>query len=217
MEKNAARLNMMTLEEMSVLLNIPLETLRENSEASPGELSTPEYWLVWYQKSLATPEEARRANRNFRGGQPELCSQVNPLYPAVTDSRDVGGGVDVVHSLAIADQVVVPVGSLVRVHDFTQSRSMFLFQGSLVVHRIHVLIETTFSHLRERAVWERLRVRCKQGRTIEACMLIRHVPDARYPSSSTEKALRSTREHLGSDHLRIIVVDFNDKRNQAQY
>ncbi|OWZ10014.1 hypothetical protein PHMEG_00017198 [Phytophthora megakarya] len=37
MKKNAARLNMMTLEEMRVLLNIPLETLRENSEASPGE------------------------------------------------------------------------------------------------------------------------------------------------------------------------------------
>ncbi|OWZ06653.1 hypothetical protein PHMEG_00021062, partial [Phytophthora megakarya] len=97
MKKNAARLNMMTLEKMSVLLNIPLETLRENSEASPGELSTPEYWLVWYKKTLAAAEEARRANRNFRDGQPELCSQVDPLYPAVTDNRDVGGGVDVVH------------------------------------------------------------------------------------------------------------------------
>ncbi|OWZ10998.1 hypothetical protein PHMEG_00016042, partial [Phytophthora megakarya] len=78
LKKNAARLNMMTLEEMSVLLNIPLETLRENSEASPGELSTPEYWLARYKKTIAAAEKSKRANRNVRDGQPGLCSQVNP-------------------------------------------------------------------------------------------------------------------------------------------
>ncbi|OWZ01391.1 hypothetical protein PHMEG_00027232 [Phytophthora megakarya] len=44
MKKNAERLQSLTLEEMCVLLKIPVETLRENREASPGESSTPG-WL----------------------------------------------------------------------------------------------------------------------------------------------------------------------------
>ncbi|OWZ02580.1 hypothetical protein PHMEG_00025834 [Phytophthora megakarya] len=88
LKKNAARLNMMTLEEMSVLLNIPLETLRENCEASPGELSTPEYWLARYKKTIAVAEESKRANRNVRDGQPELCCPVEVGVPTQAN-RDV--------------------------------------------------------------------------------------------------------------------------------
>ncbi|KAL3663722.1 hypothetical protein V7S43_011137 [Phytophthora oleae] len=48
MKKNAERLQQMTLDEMSTLLNIPMTSLDENRESSPGELLTPEYWLDWY-------------------------------------------------------------------------------------------------------------------------------------------------------------------------
>ncbi|OWZ08182.1 hypothetical protein PHMEG_00019317 [Phytophthora megakarya] len=52
LNKNTERLQSLTLEEMSVLLKNPVETLRENREASPGGSSTPEYCLAWYKKRL---------------------------------------------------------------------------------------------------------------------------------------------------------------------
>ncbi|GMF56589.1 unnamed protein product [Phytophthora fragariaefolia] len=41
--KNAAKAEELSLEELSVMLNLPLETLERTREASPGELSTPEH------------------------------------------------------------------------------------------------------------------------------------------------------------------------------
>ncbi|GMF91885.1 unnamed protein product [Phytophthora fragariaefolia] len=41
--KNAAKAKELSLEELSVMLNLPLETLERTHEGSPGELSTPEY------------------------------------------------------------------------------------------------------------------------------------------------------------------------------
>ncbi|OWY91739.1 hypothetical protein PHMEG_00039560 [Phytophthora megakarya] len=58
MKQNAERLKSLTLEEMSTLLNLPVDVLERTREASPGELSTPEYWLAWYKKTLADAEEA---------------------------------------------------------------------------------------------------------------------------------------------------------------
>ncbi|KAE9229823.1 hypothetical protein PF004_g10664 [Phytophthora fragariae] len=63
--RNAAKAKEPSLEELSVLLNLPVETLQRTREASPGELSTPEYWLDWYKKTLAASAEAKRANRDF--------------------------------------------------------------------------------------------------------------------------------------------------------
>ncbi|OWY95074.1 hypothetical protein PHMEG_00035025 [Phytophthora megakarya] len=51
MKKNTERLKTMALEEMSMLLKIPVEPLTVNREASPCELATPEYWLAWYKKT----------------------------------------------------------------------------------------------------------------------------------------------------------------------
>ncbi|GMF49356.1 unnamed protein product [Phytophthora fragariaefolia] len=66
-----------SLEELSALLNLPMETLRRTSKASPGELSTPEYWLDWYKKTLAASAEAKRANRDFRASSPTTKEEVH--------------------------------------------------------------------------------------------------------------------------------------------
>ncbi|KAE9167229.1 hypothetical protein PF005_g28869 [Phytophthora fragariae] len=44
MTKNAAKEKELTLEELSSLLNLPVETLARTRESSPDELSAPEYW-----------------------------------------------------------------------------------------------------------------------------------------------------------------------------
>ncbi|KAE9068335.1 hypothetical protein PF010_g27102 [Phytophthora fragariae] len=43
MTKNAAKEKELTLEELSSLLNLPVETLARTRESYPGELSAPEY------------------------------------------------------------------------------------------------------------------------------------------------------------------------------
>ncbi|KAG2881361.1 hypothetical protein PC116_g23812 [Phytophthora cactorum] len=50
---------------MCTLLGIPKDTLANTREAAFVELSTPEYWLTWYQKTLAAPEEDIGAIRDF--------------------------------------------------------------------------------------------------------------------------------------------------------
>ncbi|KAE9039530.1 hypothetical protein PR001_g7466 [Phytophthora rubi] len=94
MEKNAEQQQELSLDEISSILNIPVETLARTRESSPGELSTPEYWLSWYKKTLAATEEARRANRNFQGAEPAggKTDRVGAVSSTASDGRDVGGG-----------------------------------------------------------------------------------------------------------------------------
>ncbi|KAE9013398.1 hypothetical protein PR003_g14249 [Phytophthora rubi] len=93
MEKNAEQQQELSLDEISLILNIPVETLARTRESSPGELSTPEYWLSWYKKTLAATEEARRANRNFQGAEPAggKTGWVGAVSLTASDGRDVGG------------------------------------------------------------------------------------------------------------------------------
>ncbi|KAE9341433.1 hypothetical protein PR003_g9991 [Phytophthora rubi] len=56
MEKNAEQQQELSLDEISSILNVPVETRARARESSPGELSTPEYWLSWYRKTLAATE-----------------------------------------------------------------------------------------------------------------------------------------------------------------
>ncbi|KAE9298550.1 hypothetical protein PR003_g23208 [Phytophthora rubi] len=67
---NTARAREPTLEELSDLLQLPVEVLERTREASPGEFSTPEYWLEWYRRTLAAFNEAKRANRDSRKEAP---------------------------------------------------------------------------------------------------------------------------------------------------
>ncbi|KAE9208914.1 hypothetical protein PF004_g16630 [Phytophthora fragariae] len=94
MEKNAEQQQELSLEEIDSILNIPVETLARTRESSPGELSTPEYWLSWYKKTLAVTEEARRANRNLQGAEPAggKTDRVGAVSLTASDGRDVGGG-----------------------------------------------------------------------------------------------------------------------------
>ncbi|KAE9339114.1 hypothetical protein PF008_g11727 [Phytophthora fragariae] len=66
MKKNAAKEKELTLEKLSSLLNLPVETLARTRESSTDELSAPEYWSAWYRRTLAASEEAKRANRDFK-------------------------------------------------------------------------------------------------------------------------------------------------------
>ncbi|KAE9011954.1 hypothetical protein PF004_g9196 [Phytophthora fragariae] len=67
---NTARAREPTLEELSGLLQLPVEVLERTHEASPGKFSTPEYWLEWYRRTMAASNEAKRANRDFRKDAP---------------------------------------------------------------------------------------------------------------------------------------------------
>ncbi|KAG3140293.1 hypothetical protein PI126_g16078 [Phytophthora idaei] len=65
MKKDAEELKNITLEEMCTLLGLPKDTLANTREAAFVELSTPEYWLTWYQKTLAASEKDIGAIRDF--------------------------------------------------------------------------------------------------------------------------------------------------------
>lgn len=93
METNAKRLKEPSLETLSEALGIPIETLRRTKEASVGELNTQEYWNQWYQDTLATAGEAKRANRDFRGAlNTEDRAEINSVIMA-SDSRNGEGEV----------------------------------------------------------------------------------------------------------------------------
>ncbi|KAG6624031.1 uncharacterized protein IUM83_02216 [Phytophthora cinnamomi] len=94
--QSAAKQKELTLEELSALLNLPVATLERTRESSPGVVSTPEYWIDWYRRTLAASEEARRANRNFREKKREKkkLPPISSLLQGDSDARDVGGGND---------------------------------------------------------------------------------------------------------------------------
>ncbi|OWZ15790.1 hypothetical protein PHMEG_00010509 [Phytophthora megakarya] len=56
-----------SLEEISRTLGIPGVKLDKTKEASKDARSTPEVWTEWYSQTLATTDEAKRPNRDFKG------------------------------------------------------------------------------------------------------------------------------------------------------
>ncbi|KAI9981833.1 hypothetical protein PInf_009612 [Phytophthora infestans] len=87
----AERSKELSLAELSTLLGVPEDKLERTRESSPGRLSTPEYWLEWYRKTLASTGAAKRANRNFKEEPPDHDSSV---VATDSDGRDEGGGTD---------------------------------------------------------------------------------------------------------------------------
>ncbi|KAE8991780.1 hypothetical protein PR003_g19168 [Phytophthora rubi] len=65
-KKNAEAQKEPSLEDMAKHLNLPVEVLERTKEASPDEMSSPEYWQEWFQSTLESSEEAKRANRDFK-------------------------------------------------------------------------------------------------------------------------------------------------------
>ncbi|ETL82443.1 hypothetical protein L917_17388 [Phytophthora nicotianae] len=90
-KKNAEGQKAVSLGELSKILDIPEEVLARTREAAPGELSSPEYWLEWYRRTLATTAAAKRANRDFRStpiGKTVLEGEQEYDIPAQTDAED---------------------------------------------------------------------------------------------------------------------------------
>ncbi|KAE9347460.1 hypothetical protein PR003_g6924 [Phytophthora rubi] len=65
-KKNAEAVKEPSLADMAKLLGIPLETLERTREASPAGNSSPEFWEKWYNDTLESSAEAKRANRDFK-------------------------------------------------------------------------------------------------------------------------------------------------------
>ncbi|KAI9985657.1 hypothetical protein PInf_005049 [Phytophthora infestans] len=90
-DENAERSRELSLAELSTLLGVPKEKLERTRESSHGRLSTPEYWLEWHRKTLASTGAAKRANRNFKE---EPSDRVGSVVATDSDGRDEGGGTD---------------------------------------------------------------------------------------------------------------------------
>ncbi|KAE9184551.1 hypothetical protein PF005_g21632 [Phytophthora fragariae] len=76
MKKNAEAQKEPSLEDMAKHLNLPVEVLERTKEASPDEMSSPEYWQEWFQSTLESSEEAKRANRDFKAFGPRSMQGV---------------------------------------------------------------------------------------------------------------------------------------------
>ncbi|KAE9089719.1 hypothetical protein PF005_g18766 [Phytophthora fragariae] len=117
--RNAAKAKEPSLEELSVLLNLPVETLRRTREASPGELSTLEYWLDWYKKTLAASAEAKRANRDFRTSpsptKEETRAEPGPSGPKDANDEDASIMNEVIASIVPSTRVAVTTADERRV------------------------------------------------------------------------------------------------------
>ncbi|KAE9201995.1 hypothetical protein PF004_g18543, partial [Phytophthora fragariae] len=66
--KNAATEKELSMEELSSLLNLSVDTLARTRESHEGELSAPEYWSAWYHRTLVTSESESSDDRDVRGG-----------------------------------------------------------------------------------------------------------------------------------------------------
>ncbi|GMF20951.1 unnamed protein product [Phytophthora fragariaefolia] len=106
MAENAKKQKELTLDEMSGILNLSVDTLGRTRESSPGELSTPEYWSDWYRRTLAVSEEAKRANRDFREKRPNESDapRIHAVEPSHSNGIYVGGGDEGLLTLELRSQ-----------------------------------------------------------------------------------------------------------------
>ncbi|KAE9284169.1 hypothetical protein PF008_g27222 [Phytophthora fragariae] len=56
----------LSIEEMDSYLGLPVDVLERTKGASKEEMTSPEYWQDWFEKTLKSSAEAKRANRDFR-------------------------------------------------------------------------------------------------------------------------------------------------------
>ncbi|KAE8975166.1 hypothetical protein PF011_g24587 [Phytophthora fragariae] len=56
----------LSIEEMASYLGLPVDVLQRTKGASKEEMTSPEYWQDWFEKTLKSSTEAKRANRDFR-------------------------------------------------------------------------------------------------------------------------------------------------------
>ncbi|KAE9340803.1 hypothetical protein PF008_g10938 [Phytophthora fragariae] len=102
MKNNAAKEKELTLEELSSLLGLSVETLARTRASSTDELSAPEYWSAWYRRTLAPSEEAKRTNRGFKA--PVTATASTPRVGAV--QPDWGDELNAKENDLISDEVM---------------------------------------------------------------------------------------------------------------
>ncbi|KAE9198109.1 hypothetical protein PF005_g15589 [Phytophthora fragariae] len=56
----------LSIEEMASYLGLPVDVLERTRGTSKEEMTSPEYWQDWFEKTLKSSTEAKRANRDFR-------------------------------------------------------------------------------------------------------------------------------------------------------
>ncbi|KAE8987554.1 hypothetical protein PR001_g22292 [Phytophthora rubi] len=56
----------LSIEEMASYLGLPVDVLQRTKGASKEEMTSPEYWQDWFEKTLKSSTEAKRTNRDFR-------------------------------------------------------------------------------------------------------------------------------------------------------
>ncbi|KAE9120092.1 hypothetical protein PF001_g17860 [Phytophthora fragariae] len=97
----------------------PCEVQDESAETSPGELSTLEYWLDWYKKTLAASAEAKRANRDFRTSpsptKEETRAEPGPSGPKDANDEDASIMNEVIASIVPSTRVAVTTADERRV------------------------------------------------------------------------------------------------------
>ncbi|GMF21075.1 unnamed protein product [Phytophthora fragariaefolia] len=77
-------------EELSAILNIPMDVLARTKDATLNEMGSPEYWLKWYQNTLASSQEAKRANRDFSntvGNGDSVSARMSLEVPTAHDTE----------------------------------------------------------------------------------------------------------------------------------
>ncbi|KAE9027143.1 hypothetical protein PR002_g10746 [Phytophthora rubi] len=56
----------LSIEELASYLGLPVDVLERTKGASNEEMTYPEYWQDWFENTLKSSTEAKRANRDFR-------------------------------------------------------------------------------------------------------------------------------------------------------
>ncbi|KAI9984727.1 hypothetical protein PInf_006096 [Phytophthora infestans] len=72
MKVNAETSKDPSLENMAEYLGIPEDVLERVSEPSSSKLKRPEYWQEWFNETLESSAEAKRANRDFSSSSTEI-------------------------------------------------------------------------------------------------------------------------------------------------
>jgi hypothetical protein len=74
-----------SIEEMAGYLGLPVDVLERTKGASRIAMTSPEYWQEWFEKTLQSSTEAKRANRDFRNTPTDPVTMVNDTSSVIVE------------------------------------------------------------------------------------------------------------------------------------
>jgi hypothetical protein len=74
-----------SIEEMAGYLGLPVDVLERTKGASRIAMTSPEYWQEWFEKTLQSLTEAKRANRDFRNTPTDPVTMVNDTSSVIVE------------------------------------------------------------------------------------------------------------------------------------